>query len=65
MAKRKVTLSMINTARKAHYRKEDLASLNKQYALEYVRAKQRGEKSIAKYYEKIPGVKAKSKKLGY
>ena len=46
----KVTQAMIDRAERQHLRTESHSSLRKQHALEYLRAKQQGNKKAMSYY---------------
>ena len=63
--KKKVTLAMIKKAEAIHWRREDHASLRRQHALMYLRAKQTGDTKMVKHMEKIPGLKISAKKIRY
>jgi len=62
---KKVTSSMIKKAEAMHWKREDWASLRRKHALEYLRAKQTGDIKLARYMEKIPGLKASAKRIRY
>jgi len=62
---KKVTVAMIRKAEAIHWKREDRASLRRQHALQYLRAKQTGDTKLARYLEKIPGLKSSSKKIRY
>lgn len=62
---KKVTLAMIKKAEAVHWKREDPASLRRQHALMYLRAKQTGDTKLARYMEKIPGLKSSAKKIRY
>jgi len=59
----KLTKKMVDNAHDAHFRTETNASLDKAHALEYLYALQIGDKKMARYMERIPGVKRNAAKI--
>ena len=59
----KVTQKMVDTAENRHFNTETSASLDRHHALLYLRAKQTGDKKMARYMAGIPGVKKNAERL--
>ena len=62
---KKITKSMLTRAENKHFRTETRSSLEKHYALIYIRARQTKNTKLARYMARIPGVKSNARKMGY
>jgi hypothetical protein len=60
---RKITKKMVEDAADKHFRTETSSSLDRHYALIYLRAKQTGDMKMVKYMGGIRGVRANAEKI--